>query len=167
MKTCTKCKTEYPATREYFYKQKDGKFELHSHCKKCFLKKQKQYYQQNRKKLLQQKKKYSQTEKGKAAYRRAGKKYYAKNYRKRHLKKHYNMTLREYFELFENQNGCCAICNTPQFELSKILFVDHNHVTGKIRGLLCCKCNTGLGWYEGNVEYMLNYMEKYNEPSIA
>jgi len=52
-----------------------------------------------------------------------------------------------YNDLFSKQNGCCAICGTHQSKLRRALDVDHNHVTGKTRGLLCGKCNLGGGNY--------------------
>jgi hypothetical protein len=65
-----------------------------------------------------------------------------KNSRKQHL---YNITQEQYNELFYKQNGNCAICGKNQSELKKVLSVDHNHITGKVRGLLCSKCNFGIG----------------------
>lgn len=52
-----------------------------------------------------------------------------------------NCTEELYQELFNKQNGCCAICLVPRSKLSKNLAVDHCHQTGKIRGLLCTYCN--------------------------
>lgn len=66
-------------------------------------------------------------------------------------KKRYNMTLSEYNILFNNQNGCCAVCGTHQKELKKKLSVDHAHDTGKVRGLLCSNCNTGIGLFQDDV----------------
>lgn len=61
------------------------------------------------------------------------------------LKNHFNMTLDDYDEMYRNQSGCCAICGTHQSELGRTLCVDHNHITGEIRGLLCNDCNTAIG----------------------
>lgn len=44
-------------------------------------------------------------------------------------------------ELFIKQNKCCAICKKPEKSFKRRLSVDHNHRTGKIRGLLCYRCN--------------------------
>jgi hypothetical protein len=63
----------------------------------------------------------------------------------RYLKLYYGITLIQYNEIFNSQNGCCKICGTHQSELKKALFVDHDHKTGKIRGLLCHQCNIGIG----------------------
>jgi hypothetical protein len=51
--------------------------------------------------------------------------------------------LREEFE--QAQAGGCAICREP---LTATRFLDHSHVTGFVRGVLCSSCNTKLGWYE-------------------
>jgi hypothetical protein len=48
----------------------------------------------------------------------------------------------EYNNLLERQNSACAICRIPAVELVKSLAVDHDHRTGKVRGLLCSVCNS-------------------------
>lgn len=48
-------------------------------------------------------------------------------------------------EMFEKQGGLCAICKQPETSKNMRLSVDHDHETGKIRGLLCSNCNTALG----------------------
>ena len=53
-----------------------------------------------------------------------------------------------YDTLFKKQGGVCYICGNPPGK--KKLAVDHNHVTGKIRGLLCNNCNRGLGLFKDN-----------------
>lgn len=60
------------------------------------------------------------------------------------LKHKFGMTLDAYNELLELQGGTCAICHQG-CPSGKRLAVDHDHETGKIRGLLCLKCNVGLG----------------------
>ncbi len=61
------------------------------------------------------------------------------------LKRFYGINVDEYNELFNQQNGKCKICGRHQSELKKSLSVDHNHLTGNIRGLLCNQCNLILG----------------------
>jgi hypothetical protein len=64
-----------------------------------------------------------------------------------HLKRFYSITLEDFERLVAEQNGKCAICGeTPQ----GILRVDHNHKTGRVRGLLCDPCNVGLGAFRDN-----------------
>jgi Recombination endonuclease VII len=55
------------------------------------------------------------------------------------------MSPQDYETLFARQGGVCAICIRPSAEP---LCVDHCHATGKVRGLLCRTCNTGLGHYK-------------------
>lgn len=53
-----------------------------------------------------------------------------------------SITMEEYKTLWVKQNGRCAICSTEESALKRALAVDHNHQTGKIRGLLCQPCNS-------------------------
>lgn len=66
--------------------------------------------------------------------------------RSRHtaIKKKYKITMRDTNRLMREQNGGCAICEI-QFTANKKWYVDHDHITDAVRGLLCCGCNTGLG----------------------
>lgn len=70
----------------------------------------------------------------------------------------YKITVEEYKELFEKQKGCCAICLQPGvFRLytgTKGLGIDHCHVTGRVRGLLCRQCNVLLGYARDNPEIL-------------
>src|ERR1035441_7177670 len=72
----------------------------------------------------------------------------------RDLKRKFGMTMEQYNILFESQNGCCKICGKCQLELSKSLAVDHDHITMEVRGLLCQKCNLGLGQFDDNKELL-------------
>lgn len=58
----------------------------------------------------------------------------------------YNIEPKEYESMLARQNNSCAICELP----SENLCVDHDHTTGKIRGLLCHNCNRGLGSFRDN-----------------
>jgi hypothetical protein len=64
--------------------------------------------------------------------------------RKSHLKRKYGMTIEDYDRMLEAQGGGCAICGRPPRE-DISLHVDHDHETGRIRGLLCFPCNNTLG----------------------
>ena len=64
--------------------------------------------------------------------------------RRKSLKQRYGMTLEAYEEMVEKQEGRCLICG----ELPPALFIDHDHATGKVRGLLCPRCNGALGVIE-------------------
>lgn len=64
----------------------------------------------------------------------------------------YGLGLKDYNKMFAKQEGHCAICGIHQSELKIALHIDHNHETGRNRGLLCHQCNIGLGVFEDNAE---------------
>ena len=72
----------------------------------------------------------------------------------------YGLTVDDYNKMYKEQNGKCAICKTDCLSERFGKFdVDHDHETGKIRGLLCNKCNTGLGLFKDNVEHLKSAIE--------
>ncbi len=62
--------------------------------------------------------------------------------RHKHALKRYGMTPEEYSSLLEVQKGGCAVCGK---KCTRRLAVDHDHETGRVRGLLCMPCNTAIG----------------------
>ena len=86
--------------------------------------------------------------------------------RSAHLKRMYKITLEDYEKLSEEQNHVCFICGKGEMNnKNKVLCVDHNHETGKVRGLLCGRCNSALGQLDENINNLLRmveYIEKYN-----
>lgn len=77
------------------------------------------------------------------------------------LKRRYNLTTEEFNKLRELQQDKCAICGRI-----RKLCVDHNHKTKEVRGLLCRKCNSALGYLEDSEKLTLNllgYIRKYKE----
>lgn len=74
----------------------------------------------------------------------------------RGLKSRFGFTEADYMMLFEGQNGRCAICNSTGGV--RRLAIDHDHVTGTIRGLLCGSCNTKLGFYEKFKQNIITYL---------
>lgn len=78
-----------------------------------------------------------------------------------HLKTKYNISMEDFEELFHRQEGRCAICGSDGSNHKKYnrLVVDHNHTTGKVRGLLCFSCNVGLGSFQDNSDIL----EKANQ----
>lgn len=63
------------------------------------------------------------------------------------LRRKYGLTLDAWNELATRQSFACAVCGVPQTEMERGLFVDHDHKTGRVRGLLCNPCNRGLGYF--------------------
>jgi NMD protein affecting ribosome stability and mRNA decay len=86
---------------------------------------------------------------------------------KKWLKTRYGLTLEDWNMMFEEQGGVCAICKSPDPKGHHGRFhVDHDHVTGKIRGLLCDTCNRGIGmFYDSPVmlRSAATYLEKFDE----
>ncbi len=116
-------------------------------------------------------------DKAKAIARKAHVKKYAENrevlkadrdlnknkYKNRALKSAFGIDLNEYNKMLNEQNGVCAICGQTETKISKgnlvSLAVDHDHATGKIRGLLCFNCNLAMGKFHDNVEMMKKAIE--------
>lgn len=140
MKQCIKCK-QWKA-KSCFSPSKEGKYGLQSRCKKC--------------RNIEQKIKRG-TQEGKRAFRKSV------------LKCKYNVALKQYNKMFEEQKGVCAVCRKPETaqvgKTIRCLCVDHNHKTGKIRGLLCRNCNVVLGVVKEDKERLLQlalYLEQHN-----
>lgn len=80
------------------------------------------------------------------------------------LKNLYGLTPEKYEAMYLRQEGRCGLCGNLNLE-SRGLHVDHNHVTGKIRSLLCGNCNRGLGMFKENIPLLYiaaEYLEKYS-----
>lgn len=74
------------------------------------------------------------------------------------LKAKYGLSLAEYDTILANQNHECAICGSKEK-----LHVDHNHETGKIRGMLCHSCNVSLGHFRDDVNVLRRAIEYLND----
>jgi uncharacterized protein YbaR (Trm112 family) len=58
--------------------------------------------------------------------------------------------------MFEEQGGVCAICRNPEASKKICLSVDHDHATGKVRGLLCMRCNTAIERIDNVPDFLKN-----------
>lgn len=135
---CNKCNTIKPVSD--FYKDRPNGSKRYE-CKQCHL----SYY----------KERWASADK---TYRKDR----FKSHRKNLLGK-YNLSPDDYAKLVENQGGCCAVCDVKPDEL---LFVDHCHESGLVRGLLCRRCNMGLGMLGDDlsgIERAYQYMRKHYE----
>lgn len=76
------------------------------------------------------------------------------SYAERHhwvgLERNYGVTQEQYEKMYVAQNGVCAICEKINLD-GKRLFVDHDHSSGKVRGLLCLGCNMAIGVFEKDI----------------
>lgn len=131
MKRCWKCKkkkqlTEFPLDR----RRKDGHF---CWCKKCHARYRREYLERHPE---VRERTNRQTEENR---KRNPEKYYLQ-WRSAYLLREYGISLSQYQDLINKQKRRCAICKRR-----KRLYIDHDHNTDKVRGLLCVECNTGLG----------------------
>lgn len=133
-KICTKCKKE--KSLEYFVKDKRLPNGYGPWCKLCKNQSSKKYRENNPVEKIQEK--------------------------RRNIKSKYGITLEQWQQMFDRQQGCCAICGKHQSELNITLGVDHNHETGKVRSLLCNRCNIEVGFFE-DIEFNNKINEYLNE----
>jgi len=80
------------------------------------------------------------------------------------IKWKYDLNREEYLDLYKKQNGRCALCrknlHLPNRLLKTNIHVDHNHMTGEVRGMLCMNCNVNLGWYLNKKDRVNEYARK-------
>ena len=77
-----------------------------------------------------------------------------------HMERRYGITIEEYDIMFIRQDGKCDICGSSGFAKGKSrMNIDHCHTTGKVRGLLCNNCNSGIGKLKESESIMLNAIE--------
>lgn len=139
-KVCKKCKSKFSIDKFYSYNngRNSGKRLV---CKFCHRSKE----------VLRQRIKYEKSlESLRKSWRKATAKYYSKNQITIDLWKKYKISLFDYTKLLEDQGYKCKICSVS----SERLVVDHDHQTGAVRGLLCKRCNLGLGWFNDNVVFL-------------
>lgn len=116
-KTCGCCKEE--KTKEDFHRRTLSPDGLAATCKECSAELVKEWNKNNPENRFESR-------------------------RKSHLRRRFDISLEQYNQMLEEQNGCCAICERHRSEFNKEFAVDHNHKTGEIRGLLCTNCNYRL-----------------------
>jgi len=84
--------------------------------------------------------------------------------RKWQLKTKYGLSLDDYNTLLKKQNHKCDICGIDEVDTKKGLCVDHCHIAGQVRSLLCTTCNSGLGMFKESEELLTKailYLRKY------
>lgn len=154
MKKCSVCNLILPFTS--FHKHSHTKDKLRYDCKNCRNKENKIYRNTHPEVIL----KYKTTHKNqKQAYD-------LKRWKdKKHIlgpinrKNRIGVTPEQYDQQFIKQSGRCAICNKPAAEFIKGLAADHDHNTQLFRGLLCGRCNCGLGMFQDNEDLLIKAIE--------
>ena len=141
MRTCKICNEAKPLTEFYQTVRNGEPYGYHGKCKSCYVKKQQENYDQIKK-------------------------------RDENLKRVYGIGIEEYNTLLEKQNNRCAICESTDPKGRKsgrgggvdVFYVDHDHKTGNVRGLLCNICNRTMGYVGENsnvLEEMIKYLQKH------
>jgi len=136
MKTCSNCLLSKP--EKDFSLKKANKDSLNNWCKTCCSENACDWQIRNK----------TRSDNNKKIWRDAN----PDRLKNSKLKSRYGISLENYNQMFGEQNGRCKICKKEQ----KTLRVDHDHATGKIRGLLCHKCNILLGNACDSVENLTN-----------
>lgn len=151
MKICTKCRQA--KSKSQFYAHKTCKDGLRPECKECHRRASKARYKQNPGPFRRRSEKQRKANPTKAA----------RVNRDWRLKK-YGLTEPSFQKMIRSCRGRCQCCGT-QFGTSKGSrpHIDHDHTTGKVRGLLCMLCNTGLGAFgdsKSRLRKAINYLDK-------
>ena len=109
-------------------------------------------------------KRYDQGKAGKATRKKYTEGDLAADARWKYSLKKYGIDHHQYTTMLTEQNYCCKICGTSIEDNSKRLAVDHCHVNGMVRSLLCHNCNVGLGNFKDDIDIMekaISYLKEY------
>lgn len=136
VKTCSRCKAQLPVTHYFGDNRTSDK--KRSECKDCSKARNRDYYARNKEGWHDS---------------RGG--------RNRELLRKYGISESDYDSLLFFQNGLCAICLGNRYPKER-LCVDHDHISGKVRGLLCRVCNLGLGKFDSLelARNVVSYLER-------
>ncbi len=124
-----------------------------SECKACHQAQQRRWYQANRRAAIASVKRWQQENKEHLhAYRKEYRQRRNVEERNAYLLRTFGISNQDYDALLAAQGGGCAICGRPPSKAA--LHVDHDHETGRVRGLLCVGCNNALGQFRDDVELL-------------
>jgi hypothetical protein len=145
MKRCRDCGEEKPLTE--FYAEKACKDGLRPECKACNLARRAVWYERNRAREIARVKAWQQRNRDRVnETQRRTRERRKPAAREDHLRRKFGITQADYERMLATQGGGCAICaRAPRAGSS--LHVDHDHESGEVRGLLCFRCNGGLGQF--------------------
>lgn len=80
------------------------------------------------------------------------------------IKYHYGISVEEWQEMFDSQNGLCKICSKSLEISGRGYATDHCHGSGEVRGILCGECNLGIGYFKDSPALLRSaalYLEEY------
>lgn len=158
MKLCTKCKKLKP--KKAFGKDKKQKDGLHIYCKECVNKNHRKWRKDNPRKVKEQdrRQRLARSEQRKQCSVR-----WRKNNLKKVLRYNYGLMIEDYNRMLKEQGGICAICGETE-RVHTRLCIDHDHVTGRVRGLVCSRCNVAMGLLDDSsikAQEMANYLKEH------
>jgi hypothetical protein len=158
---CTTCEKFLP--KEKFHKKTQNKNGYSYKCRRCTS----EYGKRNRnsdpnfaeKHKLRGQKWYTENKEDKLLKNKEWRENNISKYREINLKSRFGINNTQYEEMLNLQSNSCSICKKHKDEFTYHLVVDHCHVTGKIRGLLCKKCNLGIGHLNDDITILENSIE--------
>lgn len=163
-KICCICKQD----KEYklFHRQISSKDGYQAKCAKCTREYNREYRAKHTEKVSEYQKQY-QSDNSDTIAARKKERYDAQKdseefkEKRRNLKyvTRYGITVEDYERILAEQHGVCNICLQEQTTARNNLCVDHCHITGEVRGLLCDHCNVGLGRFKDDPELLLRAVE--------
>jgi hypothetical protein len=164
VKTCRDCRISKPL--DEFYSSKGGRDGRRPECKACNLATRQAKYRENPGPYIERTRKWQRENPDRVRanmerFKAAGKRTVSN--RKSHLKRKYGLTLQEFDALLASQGGGCAICGRPDADN-----VDHDHTTGRVRGILCFNCNVAIGQLEDDEDRLaaaMTYVTRNDELS--
>ena len=139
-------------------KQRYGRTDIRWRCRSCESMSGKAYYSSHKKKSSAKRKRWYAANRERSLklnqeWRKRNPARWYELWRNNQLKRDFGITLDQYKESLAKQNGVCAICGGPP-SAGKAFAVDHDHLTDRLRGLLCQSCNNGLGRFKDNPELL-------------
>lgn len=134
MKSCTSCGEIKPLSEFHIRRTRaDG---LAAKCKSCACEYKRLHYEANAEIYRERQRQWALNNPE-----------WVRDYRMRSI---YGISADEFDRLYDLQGGCCRICGSNEQRGRGGLHVDHDHETGQVRSLLCCKCNPGIGFFNND-----------------
>lgn len=161
-KFCTQCKTSLPL--ENFANNKNSKSSKNYYCKMCDNIRSREYFRNNRELKRAYQAKYREKNREKIRETCRGK--YEQSYIQQ-VKSKYGISAEDYYNILDHQRDSCLVCLKlfTYDSKSNKPHIDHDHKTGKVRGILCNHCNAALGQARDSIpilKNMIKYIEDIN-----